>query len=77
MVSISGCNPEDVPEVDKGKLNPNAMILIKPAKGVQLRSTVSGLTALEVVEQTLNIKWQSHWFANTYWDDVKDIRGFS
>lgn len=70
---LISCNPEDVPEVDKGKLDPNAMILIKPAKGVQLRSTVSGLTALEVVEQAVNIKWQSHYFSNVYYDDIKDI----
>lgn len=74
---LLSCDPEkDIPDV-KGKFDPNAMIVIKPAKGVQLRSTVSGLTALEVVQQTLNIKWQSHWFDNTYWDDVKVIgRGF-
>ena len=75
LITIS-CNPNDVPDT-KGKLDPNAMIVIKPAKGVQLRSTVSGLTALEVVEQARAIRWQSHWFGNTYWDDAKDIaRGF-
>ena len=62
---------------DKGKFNPEAMIVIKPANGVQLRSTVADLTALQIVQQTLSIKWQSHWFDNTYWDDVKVIgRGF-
>lgn len=62
---------------DKGKFNPEAMIVIKPAKGVQLRSTVSDLTALQIVEQAVNIEWQSHWFDNTYWDDDKHIgRGF-
>lgn len=66
------CDPKDVPE-PKGKLDPNAMITIRPAKGVQLRSTVTGLTALEVVEQAVNIKWQSNWFDNRYWEDAKDI----
>lgn len=62
---------------DKGKFDPQAMIVIKPAKGMQLRSTVGDLTALQIVERTLNIKWQSHWFDNTYWDEAKDIgRGF-
>ena len=42
---LISCDPENVPE-PKGKLDPNAMIVIKPAKGVQLRSTVTGLTAL-------------------------------
>lgn len=69
---LISCNPEDVPE-PKGKLDPNAMIVIKPAKGVQLRSTVTGLTALEVVENAVNIKWQSNWFDNRYWEDAKDI----
>lgn len=73
---LISCDPENVPE-PKGKLDPNAMIVIKPAKGVQLRSTVSGLTALEVVEQATGIKWQSHWFDNRYYDDAKNIgRGF-
>lgn len=52
------CDPKDVPDV-KGKLDPNAMILIRPAAGVKLKSTVPGLTALEIVEQTVNIKWRS------------------
>lgn len=69
---LISCDPKPEIEPDN-KLDPNAMIVIKPAKGVQLRSTVSGLNALEIVQQALNIKWQSHWFGNTYWDDAKDI----
>ena len=42
-VTLLNCNPDDAPN-PKGELDPNAMIVIKPAKGVQLRSTVSGLT---------------------------------
>lgn len=68
-----GCDPKDIPEVDKGQLNPNAMIVLRPGKGVQLRSIVPNLTALQIVENAINIKWQSHWFGNTYWDDTKDI----
>lgn len=70
-IILSACEPDEV--ANKGKLDPNAMIVIKPAKGVQLRSTVSGLTALEVVEQALAIKFQSHYFGNVYNEDVKDI----
>lgn len=66
------CDPKDVPE-PKGQLDPNAMITIRPAKGVQLRSTVTGLTALEVVERAIAIVWQSHYLGNTYYDDVKNI----
>lgn len=46
------------------------MILIKPAKGVQLRSTVSGLTVLEIVEQTMGMTLQTHWFGNKYSDEI-------
>ena len=63
---LISCDPEDVPE-PKGKLDPNAMITIRPAKGVQLRSTVTGLTALEVVENANSIHFQyvqsiNNWF---------------
>ena len=65
---LISCDPENVPE-PKGKLDPNAMIVIKPAKGVQLRSTVTGLTALEVVEQAHAITYQSHYTSNVYNDN--------
>ena len=71
-LAFASCDKKDLPE-PKGQLDPNAMITIRPAKGVQLRSTVTGLTALEVVEQAVNIKWQSNWFDNRYWEDAKDI----
>ena len=71
-LAFASCDKKDLPE-PKGQLAPNAMITIRPAKGVQLRSTVTGLTALEVVEQAVNIKWQSNWFDNRYWEDAKDI----
>lgn len=64
LVVFIGCNPEDIPDT-KGKIDPNAMIVIKPAKGVQLRSTVSGLTALEIVQQATTIQLQTRYF-----DDV-------
>ena len=66
------CDPKDVPE-PKGQLDPNAMITIRPAKGVQLRSTVPGLTATEIVKQAVNIKWQSHYSSNVYYDDAKSV----
>lgn len=62
---LISCDPKDIPDV-KGKLDPNAMIVIKPAKGVQLRSTITGLTDLEVVQQAISIKFQTQ-----YLDDVK------
>ena len=76
---LASCDPkqDEIIETPKGKFNPEAMITIRPAKGVALRSDIPNLTALQIVQQALNIKWQSHWFDNTYWDDVKQIgRGF-
>lgn len=71
-LAFAGCDPKDVPD-PKGKLDPNAMITIRPAKGVKLRSTVTGLTALEVVQNAVNIKWQSHWSGNNHYETAKDI----
>ena len=68
---FASCDKNDDPDPAKGKLDPNAMITLRPAAST--RATVPGLTGLEVVQQALAIKWQSHWFGNTYWDDVKDI----
>ena len=62
-------DPKEI--VDKGQLDPDAMIILKPAKGVQLRSTVADLTALEIVQNAINIKFQSHYFGNVYFDDAK------
>jgi hypothetical protein len=67
---LASCEKDD-PVIDKGQLDPNAMITIRPGAGV--RATVEGLTALEVVEQALAIKFQSHYFGNVYNEDVKDI----
>ncbi len=75
-LSLVGCEKDPLP--DKGKLDPNAMILIRPASGVQLRATVSGLTALEIVEQTMNITFRSNWLSNTYYENSEILeRGFS
>ena len=72
------CDKKDITVIDKGKLDPNAVILIKPAKGVQLRAFVPGLTATEIVEQTENIKWQTQWLDDVYSEvPVPIARGFS
>lgn len=71
--ALVGCKDRNQNIIDKGKLDPNAMIVLKPAKGVQVRSIETGLTALEVVQNAVNIKWQSHYFDNVYYDDAKDI----
>lgn len=59
LVLLTGCEKDDNP--DKGKLDPNAMILIRPAAGVQLKAIVQGLTATEIVEQAINIRFRTHW----------------
>lgn len=75
LVFVS-CEKNDVP--DKGKLDPNAMIIIRPASGVQLKSTVPGLTALEIVEQTMGVTFRSHYGGSTYYEDVMTLdRGFN
>jgi len=73
---FAGCEPDDV--IDKGRLDPTAMILLKPAKGVQLRSTVKDLTALQIVEDGYLITFQSNYADNQYSDVAKEMsRGFN
>jgi len=75
-----GCDPkqDEIIETPKGKFNPEAMITIRPAKGVALRSQVNDLTALQIVKETVNIKFQSQWFSNIYTEDAKILaRGFN
>lgn len=81
LFTAISCDPDN-PDINKGKLDPNAMILLKPAESVQLRSNIEGLTALEIVEQAEGIKWQSHWMdtgdENRYRDEAyKWARGFA
>lgn len=60
-LAFASCDKKDLPE-PKCKLNPDAMITIRPANGVQLRSTIVGLTALEVVQQATSMKLQMRYF---------------
>lgn len=72
-LSLLSCDPQkDLPNM-KGEFDPNAMIVLRPAKGVQIRSIITGLTAFEIVQQAVNIEWESHWFGNVYYDDAKFI----
>lgn len=72
IATLASCE-DKVKTIDKGKIDPNATITIHPAKGVQVRSTIMGLTAMEVVEQAVSIKYQSHYFDNKYEEVKKDI----
>lgn len=76
FISLVGCDKK-TPDVNKGKVDPNATIVIRPGAGVKLKSTIEGLTALEVVEQAVTIRYQSHYSDNKYQEEMKDIfRGF-
>lgn len=77
LAILAGCGKKDIPNV-KGKLDPNAMITIKPAKGVKLRSTVTGLTALEIVQQARSTKYQSRYFDDMDVGEMRNVaRGFN
>lgn len=76
LLALVTCDP--APEIDKGSLDPEAFILIRPEKGIKLKASRAGLTALEVVEQGMNIKFKSHWSGNHYYDTpVEMARSFS
>ena len=71
---FASCDKKDLPEpIDKGEFDPNATITIRPAKGVQVRATIPGLTATEIVEQALSIKYQSNYINNVYDENKKDF----
>lgn len=80
---LVSCEKEPV-TVTKGKLDPNAMITLRYAKGDKQavssmqKAFVYDQTALEIVENAVNIKWTSHWFDNrNYEDEPQTIsRGF-
>lgn len=77
MIAMVACE-DKVKEIDKGKLDPDATILIRPGKGVKTRALVSDLTAQQVVENTINIKFTSHYFSNKYEETALQMgRGFA
>ena len=67
------CDPKPEVEIDKGQLDPNAKIVLRPDKSVRTRAIIGGYTGLQVVQEALNIYWRSHWFDNRYYDDEKII----
>jgi hypothetical protein len=72
---LISCDPKPKTEVFIPK--PDAMILLRPANGVQLRST-EHYTALEIVQKTMNILFKTHYFDNKYTvEEVPAGRGFS
>ena len=72
---FASCDRSDTPD-DRGQLDPNAMILLRPAPGV--RTQIGGLSALEIVEQATGIVWQSHYAGNRHNEEPLNIsRGFT
>src|SRR5690554_1238751 len=71
LVLLTSCDPNDTPDVDKGKLDPNAMITLRPAASA--RATVPGLTALEIVEQAVNLCYQTYWLDNINTGEIKTV----
>lgn len=41
LLAFASCEKDKI-EIDKGKLDPNATITIRPAEGVKTRATISG-----------------------------------
>ena len=75
--AFASCEKE-IENIDKGKLDPNATILIRAGKGVKTRAHVSGLTAQEIVEATANIKFKTQYFSNNYLEEpILAARGFA
>ena len=72
---LASCNKKEIP--DKGKLDPNATILIRPIAGA--RSTTGGLTGLEIVKQGHEIKFLSRYSDDKYNEETiyTASRGFS
>lgn len=72
-VAFLGCKEnEPVPF----KFDPNAKIMLRGEDNV--KSIITGSTPLEVVQTAINIKWQSHYFSNNYYEVPYDIaRTFS
>lgn len=70
---LLSCDPKPEIEDDKGQLDPNAKIVLRPDKSVKTRSIIGGYTGLQVVQEALNIYWRSHWFDNRYYDEEKII----
>ena len=70
LVLFASCDRGDTPD-DRGQLDPNAMILLRP--DMSARAQIGGLSALEIVEQGVGIKWQSHYFGNRHHDEPRRI----
>lgn len=77
LIAFSACNKTELPIVDKGKPDPEALITIRPAQK-QTKAAIMGLSNQQIVEDALIITWQSHYANNKYEEVAKVIaRGFN
>lgn len=79
ILAVVACKPQNAPEEPKkktiGKLDPNAMILLRPeqAKSGMAKAFIYDLSGLEVVKQAMNIEWTSHHLGGRYYKEPKDV----
>lgn len=67
VATMAACKKEE-----PFKLDPDAMILLRGDESTT-KSLVNGLTPLEIVENGVNIKIQSHYAGNIYYEDLQEI----
>ena len=68
--ALTACKKE---EPEPFRLDPNAMILLRGDMGGAAKGFVTGLTPLEVVENGVNVKYESHWAGNMYYETIQQI----
>lgn len=57
---FTACDKDET-KPTKGKLDPDAMILVRPDESMLLKSTINGLTPEEIVEQAYLLRTSSYW----------------
>ena len=74
ILSILSCSRDvdiinEIDTPDKGRFDPNALIVLN-YDGGETRSMIHDMTALEIVKNAANMKFQSHYSNNEYRDVV-------
>lgn len=73
---FTACDKDET-KPTKGKLNPDAMILVRPDESMLLKSTINGLTPEEIVRDAYYMRFTTHWGPFGYSDEAKTLeRGF-
>ncbi len=75
-MTFTACGSDDTPATKtRGRLNPNAMVLIKPADGVRADGEL--LSAKEIVKKAINLKLWTSYSESQDWEEYNYIRTFS